>query len=260
MSATTKTVTKKTPKKRATKKAKEAPKNDDVEVEVIKIDEPAWKQFIPDKYIDISNDWYSKNGIDPNQLTASEKRELKKREDIEESDLVILLAGFKEAAHKAGLGSVSYTVYSVNEDAANVGCTIELLDDGSTNYGVFTGLACATKENTNYPFNNFLISMAENRAFIRAVRMALNINILGKEEVTERPVANKGNALLSGDDECMSPQESLSILTEKKGKTFADLKQSLQKRKTKYPDCESWKEFQDIPSTECFEIISEMVG
>ena len=257
MSEETAKTEKKVPKKRVSKT-----KEVETEVAPIVVGEdtdatPAWKKLIPDKYVDISNEWYSKNGINPNDLTKEEKTELKGK--VDDFDLMILLGGFKEAAHAAGLSSVKYDVYNATDSSVNLGCTIKL------NHGEhareFTGLASATKENTNFPFSNFLISMAENRAFGRAVKMALNINVLGKDEVNQRPVVLvKSDALLSGDEECTTPQESLAILAEKKGKAFADLKNTLVKRKATYPDAESWHEFKDIPTDVCFTIISALMG
>ena len=244
----------------ATRKTKQTEGAQPQEVETTQTEVSCWKKLIPDKYIDVSNEWYSRNGIDPNNLTEEEKKEIKDTK-VNESDLMILLGGFKEAAHARGLISVDYTIYEAKEDFVSLGCRLVIKTEDGEGTADYMGLACASKENTNFPFNGFLISMAENRAFIRAVRMALNINVLGKEEVNERPVTIIGsNGLLSSDGECMSPQESLAILTEKVGRNFSDLKNKLVKNEKAYPGAKEWQGFEDVPSETCFLVINDILA
>lgn len=233
-------------KPRASKKAKA-----EVETVVTQVSEPTalrdWRASIPDEHIDIQTNWYLKNGINPNGITAEEKKELKERAGDE--NLVIRLAGFKHLAHLAGIKELYYNVVTSSEDKVGVQCSIELMNGQR-----FAALANASKENTNYPFNMFLESMAENRAFSRACRMAFNINILGAEEIQPSSAEFTQDTLLSDDEGCTSPQESLRILLESKAKTFADLKQSLIKKE--WANAEDWNDFKDVPSDQCLLIIA----
>lgn len=206
----------------------------------------SWRDLIPEEFVEIQSYWLIKNGINVNDLTAEQKQELKERAG--EENLVIKLGGFKHAAHNAGLSSVDYDLITRETDYVAVKCTIRFGD------GKFSALANATKENTNYPFNMFLESMAENRAFSRACRMALNINILGAEELNPTTAEFSKDTLLSDDEGCTSPQDSLKILIENRGKTFADLKQSLIKKS--WSGAENWNDFKEIPSDQCLVIIS----
>ncbi len=216
-----------------------------------------WKSLIPAKYIEISSEWLSKNGIDPSKFEAGNKEELQER--CGEENLIIRLAGFKHLAHIRGLKSVSYDIRTFDKERVSAVCNLRFTEcqltkeDGSKVYfpeQEFHGVANANIENTSYPFSNFLESMAENRAFIRAVKTALNINILGAEELEIKQIA--ATNLLS-DDGCVSPQESLGLMLAGIGKSFTDLKINLKNKK--WENHEDWNDFSDIPSDQCLLII-----
>lgn len=216
-----------------------------------------WRAKIPEDFIDIQTNWLVKNGINPADLTAEERKELKERAGDE--NLVIRLGGFKHLAHLAGIQSIKYDVISINDEIGKVSVQCTLGFNNPSLPQEASGLANASKENTNYPFNMFLESMAENRSFSRACRSAFNINILGAEEIQPSSAEFTQDTLLSDDEGCASPQESLRILIENtKGKTFADLKQSLIKKE--WANSESWNDFKDIPADQCLVIINTILN
>lgn len=222
-----------------------------------------WKSLIPSEYIDISNFWLTQNGIDPKGITKEQKEELKERAG--EDNWIIKLAGFKYLAHLRGIEKVEYTMKNRAEKYVASSCSICFVESVVTDSegkeyffprSCVTGVANATAENTSYPFSMFLESMAENRSFIRAVKTAFNINILGAEELqTQAPVAT---ANLLGEDGFTTPQESLRMAVEGKGKTFSDLKVSLTKKN--WEGSEDWDDFGNIPSDQCLLIIDGIIS
>jgi hypothetical protein len=223
-----------------------------------------WKAYIPTKYVDVSSTWLASEGISPiNPLTEVEKEELKAR--CGEENLIIKLAGFKHLAHLRGIKKVKYEIHHLGDKHVAAVCTLSLnaasveQDDGSIlSFPEVTvdGVANATELNTSFPFSMFLESMAENRSFIRAVKTAFNINILGAEELQIQ--APQGSSILENEEGCTSVQESLERLIKNKGKDFPDLKESLKKKK--WPGYEDWNSFKDVPSEECCKIIDTIIN
>lgn len=211
-----------------------------------------WKQHIPDEFIEIQTDWFLKNGINPATLSKEERQELKARAG--EENQLIKLGGFKYLAHLRGIRSLEYNVLSISDEKVSLQCLLSFDDEVDPNrVRYYCGIANASKENTSYPFSMYLESMAENRAFIRAVKAACNINVLGVEEVQGKPAEFVQDVLLSDDEGCTSPQESLRILIEQRGKSFPDLKQSLIKKE--WEGAEAWSDFKDVPPEQCLRII-----
>jgi hypothetical protein len=219
--------------------------------------------LIPSKYVDISNAWYSQEGITIKETTEAEKEELKER--CGEDNLIIKLAGFKHIAHLRGLKSVDYSITHVSPEHVVALCRISFGEANVTDKSgkvyrfpetQITGVANATALNTSYPFSMFLESMAENRSFIRAIKTAFNINILGAEELQiQEP---RSTSLIDDEDGCKTPQESLRGLVQGRNKTFPDLLESLKKKS--WPDCEQWTDFSSIPSEECVKIINSIIS
>jgi len=216
-----------------------------------------WKSKVPDKYIEINSSWLAKNEISNyDDLPQEEKNSLKSLAGDE--NLLIRLAGFKHIAHLRGLSKVEHHRFNTEEGYVAVKCNIDFdeveIDGVNFRPQSFSGLANATDENTVYPFKLFLESMAENRAFIRAVKSGLNINILGAEEINSSPKEITSSLL---DEAPKSPQDSLKNVLAAKGKTFADLKDALLKKE--WDGHEAWNDFKDIPTNDCLLIHETIV-
>jgi hypothetical protein len=221
-----------------------------------------WKNLIPAKYVDIGNEWLSQNGIELKGVTDEQKEELKER--CGEENLIIKLAGFKHLAHLRGMSYVDYDIKHVSEKHVSATCTIafdsvSVTDKDGTVYNfpksTISGIANATESNTSYPYSMFLESMAENRSFIRAIKTAFNINILGAEELKIQAATTPN--MLEGEEGCASPQDSLRMAVQGKGKDFSDLRESLKKKK--WEGYEAWNDFSDIPAEQCFLIITSII-
>lgn len=94
---------------------------------------------------------------------------------LPDNQLLILLAGIKELAQIRGYKNVAYEVIQAQPDYVAVKCTIDWAPNYETSMEPvsFSALADAHLDNTKDFAKNFLMAIAENRAFIRAVRSFL---------------------------------------------------------------------------------------
>lgn len=72
-----------------------------------------------------------------------------------------------------------------NLNTAVVSVQVAVMDSKQSSYKTFTGVADASPRNCDAPYNQFPTSMAETRAFGRALRNMLRINVVTAEEVSK---------------------------------------------------------------------------
>lgn len=205
-----------------------------------------WKSKIKPEFL-VPNKDRLPAGTDPATVDVS---------TLDESQLLILLGGFKDLARLRGFTSIDYDVIEARENYVAVKCTINWLPHEETqNLPVsFSSLADAHFENVSGFGGKFLMAIAENRAFARAVRNFLNINIVAKDELT-------------GDDknqqtptvESSQPTNPINVLK----KTLDEHGISLEQIKAKLvaegdTEAELWVDLSDIPKKRMLEIIGRI--
>ena len=128
----------------------------------------------------------------------------------------------------------------------------------------FEGTADAGLNNTEGFGQIYLAAIAENRAFCRAVRNFLKINIVAKEEIAP----NKGkqattnrvmpSAIVSAaqSSATMSPDSFLSTILSENNVTFEQVKSKLIEEKNQ--EAKKWNSVKDIPRITAFEIIDRI--
>ena len=107
-------------------------------------------------------------------------------EGVGEKDLLILLDGFKYIAELRRYSAINYSVSSSPEHCTVV-CSIDWepnFESGENNFISRSGIGDANFNNTKGFGRLFLGPVAENRAFVRAVRNFLRIPVLGSDEVS----------------------------------------------------------------------------
>jgi hypothetical protein len=172
---------------------------------------------------------------------------------LKDNQLLILLAGIKELAQIRGYKNVRYDVIQAQPDYVAVKCTIDWLANYETsNQEVsFSALADAHLDNTKDFAKNFLMAIAENRAFIRAVRSFLKINIVGNDEMgktTHIDIDVEPNTLVT------QPIALLQKTMDEHKITFEQLKNgAIQKNMN---GAENWNSIEDISPLSMFTIIS----
>ena len=144
-----------------------------------------WRRMVDNKY------------IVPNRDNTAETDVTK----LKDKDLIILLAGLKDVANIRGFSSVTYNVVEASQEYVCASCSIVWTGNYETANGesvLFQGVADAGLNNTEGFGQMYLAAIAENRAFCRAVRNFLRINIVAKEEIknvkTSKPNPTKNSA------------------------------------------------------------------
>ena len=179
--------------------------------------------------------------IVPNRDNTSETDVTK----LKDKDLIILLAGLKDVAQMRGIKSVKYDIVTASPEYVCMKCGItwsgNYETEGEDVY--FEGTADAGLNNTEGFGQIYLAAIAENRAFCRAVRNFLKINIVAKEEIAPNKVS-------------MSPDSFLLTILKENNITFEQVRNKLIEENN--TDAKKWSSVKDIPRLTAFEIIDRI--
>ena len=185
---------------------------------------------------------------------------------LKDKDLIILLAGLKDVAQMRGIKSVKYDIVTASPEYVCMKCGITWVGNYETEGEdvYFEGTADAGLNNTEGFGQIYLAAIAENRAFCRAVRNFLKINIVAKEEIAP----NKGkqasttkvttpSAMFSSQSSVsMSPDSFLLTILKENNITFEQVRSKLIEENN--TDAKKWSSVKDIPRLTAFEIIDRI--
>jgi len=173
---------------------------------------------------------------------------------VDDGQLLILLGGIKDVACIRGFTAVDYDVITARQDYVAVKCNISWIPNYETSmqFVKFSALADAHFENTSGFGNKFLMAIAENRAFIRAVRNFLRINIVGQDEIDPK----KKNEIIEESSQSTNPVSVLNKVMTEVGLNFDTIKLKLISEDDK--DAKNWTSASDIPKKRIFEIIERI--
>jgi hypothetical protein len=212
--------------------------------------------FNPDNTIN----WRSminKEHLVPNRDAFKNQKDINLKEiditSLADNQLLILLAGIKELAQIRGYTNVSYDVIQAQPDYVAVKCTINWLPNYETSMEPvsFSALAEAHLDNTKDFAKNFLMAIAENRAFIRAVRSFLKINIVGNDEMGK---TTHIDSEIESNTSITQPIALLQKTMEEHNISFEQIKERAVQKKME--NAENWKSINDISPLSMFTIIS----
>lgn len=206
-----------------------------------------WRKMVKDEYVVLNRYALAEKEIDVSTLTEEELNDWKSKAKDEEK--LIKLAGFKEVAWLRGIQSVTYQVISTTDASVTVIATISWLPNfENETFGVVSsGVATANIINTEEKYAKYLSSIAENRAFVRAVRNGLRIHSLGQDEINnDEPV----NVNTSGP----TPQSALAKVMEQKNLSFEKVKENAIKKGFEWD--ENWKTIADLDKKTAISIFS----
>jgi hypothetical protein len=199
----------------------------------------------------------NKDHLVPNRDAFKNQKDINLKEvdisTLPDNQLLILLAGIKELAQIRGYKNVSYDVIQAQPDYVAVKCTIEWFPNYETNMESvsFSALADAHLDNTKDFAKNFLMAIAENRAFIRAVRSFLKINIVGNDEMGK---TTHIDTEIESNISVTQPIALLQKTMEEHSISFDQIKERAIQKKMSGAD--TWKEINDISPLCMFTIIS----
>lgn len=205
-------------------------------------------------------DWYRM--IDPQFIVINKARFTKRGQEVPidpelvaPEDKLVKLAAFKELAQLRGYTSVDFNALCVQPTFVSIKCTICWTPNFETGYKevCFSATADAAKSNTN-GFGSFhLTSIAENRAFSRAVRNFLRIHVASDTEVSGTDAESESDSELQVKSSG-SPHALLSNMLVAKSLTFDAYKKYL--GTIGFTDVEKYSTLDDIPT----EIVVESIG
>ena len=139
-----------------------------------------WREQIPAEFLYVNKEWFTRNH---RPVPAS-------IEGLEDHQLLVKLGGIKHVAKLHGYESVRYRVVKAELDHVVVVCSIDWRsgvqsgqDEFKSQIETYDGIGAAHAGNTGAFMVNFLEATAENRAFVRAVRNYLGINVVGDDEI-----------------------------------------------------------------------------
>ena len=207
-----------------------------------------WRSLIDTKYL-VPNMSKFPAGIQQKTINV---------EELDDSQLLILLGGIKEVSHLRGFSAVNYTVHACSQQYVAVSCKIKWHPHAETGDQPveFEALADAHMDNTKSFAKDFLMAIAENRAFVRCVRSFLRINIVGSDEIGD-PL--KGQMPQEAPDSVISSAHPVSVLADlmkKANVSFEVVKATVEKEGDE--SAKEWKELSDIPNKTAFTLIQRI--
>ncbi len=207
-----------------------------------------WKAMIPAKYLAVNVEYFEKR-----QITAPTSVD-----GLDDRQKLILLPGIKELAKIRGVISIKRKIWESSNDRAVVGCEIVFEPNFETGMKpfVYEEVASATLSNTNGFGQFFLETIASNRAFVRAVRNALRIDIVGSDELSGFTASNNSETTSESEPWHALRDAAKNASTSKfpEGfKTFEDFKKALIEKGT--DGAEAWSDWKDIPASTIFKLI-----
>lgn len=197
-----------------------------------------WRKMIKPEFL-VPNKQYFKDGNVPESI-----------EGLEDNKLLILLGGIKDLARIRGYTSVIPTVTASTPDRVEATCVITWVPNYETEgYNqTFGDGGDATPTNTGGFGRNYLTAIAVNRAFVRAVRNYLGINIVSQEEIGGNAPAPAAN-----NNEDMSTSMLRGVM-EKYQISFDKIKLRLVEQKLE--GAEGFTSISDIPKFKQYELIN----
>lgn len=215
-----------------------------------------WKALLNVKWLRVKDD--KKSEVERKYKKPISELDLS---TVEDYYLYVTLGGYNEVARLRGFDSLIHKVDFVDQTKAVVTCTMHFLPNHEDKAGLTcSGVASGSVYNVSPDFVQFMETIAENRAFVRCVRRALNINIVGQEEL------GKGLSMTQGAAESRpeEPQETASLkpyaVLEKRCRelkiTFVALQTSAKTIKDKLTsDPASWTDFKDIEKADVWTLL-----
>lgn len=213
-----------------------------------------WRKMVESKYLVVrrgkEGEVVAKYGKEISDLNLTE---------VDDKYLLILLDGLKKLARIRGYHSAIPQVHAVDDNKATVSYIIKYFGNYETGGQPveFGDVGSASLNSTESFAKNFLESIAANRAFCRAVRNFLGIEVLAKDEIassveSEDVSPNLGVAL--------NAAMTLSTKAQEKKISFAKIKDgALNKYRAEIAgDPATWKDFADIQPVDCWTLLGKL--
>lgn len=219
-----------------------------------------WKAHLSSKWLRVKDD----------KVKEVETRYSKKLRDIDLSTLddyylYVKLGGYNEVARLRGFDSLTHSVDYVDGQKAVITCTMHFVPNPEEPNGLTcAGVASGSVYNIKPDFAAFMETIAENRAFARCVRRALNINIVAEEELGKGqtlPTAQNAAPDAPANEETASlkPYAVLKTRCTELGTNLDAVKVSAKGIKSLLKsDPDQWVDWADIPKTDVWTLMGKI--
>lgn len=181
-----------------------------------------------------------------------------KTKPVDEKHILILLQGFIELADLRGYYECRSDVVHAEIGRGVVStCHISWISNCEDELGkTSSGVADATDGNTSG--FGYLSAMADNRAFVRAVRRGLGISIMSFDELDAKGTSVTESNVTATASSPFSPQGMLKSVADAAGFVFMQVKAGASsKYKAKIEGKpEEWTGYESISGTDCMTLIS----
>lgn len=166
-----------------------------------------WKGMLRASDLYVKNDPRLKNELEKTFKVSVDQINLK---TVEDRFLCVKLAGIKRLVFLRGIKSVKYNHFVATPDRAATVCEIEFIPNYETQGQplIVSAMASATPRSVDKNWIPFMETMAENRAFVRAAKLGLEINILNDIEVggESKNIAIESYSRQSDEETSVPPQ------------------------------------------------------
>lgn len=181
---------------------------------------------------------------------------------VEDKYLLLLLSGIRYLCSIRGAISVKPQVVEANSNRCVVQTSIKWIPNFETNNLIveYGDVGAASIENTYSFGQRYLEACATNRAFVRAVRNFLGINIVAYDEVGPTPKNKNESENESSIPGGYKPCNLLEQKVDSLGLSFDKFKEGITSRyKDKIKsEPEKWTSYSDIPSKDIYVLLSIM--
>lgn len=161
-----------------------------------------WRAHVPTEFLYVKPE-YQAAVLMQQGVTKESQIDLTK---VEDNKLRIKLGGINHVAHLRGIKSVIPSSIIVTQNEVTSICTVEFVPNEENPLGLTVGAqASASLYSVTGKFQLYLATIAQNRAFVRAVKQALQINILGDDEVDDGASKAFEEALKKGENPLLKP-------------------------------------------------------
>lgn len=154
-----------------------------------------WKAKIEEKYLYTKNEKFKDTPI----------------KDVPENELLLKLGGVQELARLRGFESVTYEIRHIEHDHVFASCKItwaeNTVDKEKLPRQTYESVASAKKSGVGPRMADYLETVAENRAFVRAVRRYLGVNIVGEDEINKTSATKVAELKEVAEKETITPSK-----------------------------------------------------
>lgn len=187
--------------------------------------------------------------------------EVAAKQEVSEKHILVLLKGWQDLAELRGFTRSVPVSIAAASDLVTVAWQIDWVPNEDDPKGKTTGAtADATMENTGGW--GYLGAMAGNRAFCRAVRQGLGIQILSFDEIAAKDAppqeSGESNSITIATSQVGQPVPTLIRVCQEAKVSFEAIKKGAT---TKYrdkieSDPSTWTKFEDVPPRDCLTLIT----